>query len=71
MVIGAASLAGTETTCLAGRMFAFAGAILFYVSDIFVARQRFVDSNYINRLVGLPLYYVGQFMISFSIRFLG
>jgi len=43
---------------------------LFYVSDIFVARQRFVARQHINRLVGLPLYYAGQFMIAFSIRFL-
>jgi len=68
MVIGAASLAGTETVRLGGRMLVFAGAILFYVSDIFVARQRFVTQNFFNRAVGLPLYFAGQFMIAFSIR---
>lgn len=69
MVIGAASLAGTETVRLGGRALAFAGALLFYVSDIFVARQRFLTQNFFNRAVGLPLYFAGQFMIAFSIRF--
>jgi uncharacterized membrane protein YhhN len=68
MVIGAASLAGTETVRLPGRMLAFVGALLFYVSDIFVARQRFVTRNYFNRAVGLPLYFTAQFLIAFSIR---
>lgn len=70
MVIGAASLAGTETVRFRGRALAFAGALLFYVSDIFVARHRFVTQNFFNRAVGLPLYFAGQFMIAFSIRFI-
>jgi hypothetical protein len=36
------------------------------VSDIFVARQRFVTKAFVNRSAGLPLYYAGQFMIAFS-----
>jgi len=68
MVIGAAALAGTETVRFPGRALAFSGALLFYLSDIFVARQRFVTPNFFNRAVGLPLYYAGQFMIAFSIR---
>jgi uncharacterized membrane protein YhhN len=69
MVIGALSLAETETVRFPGRALALAGAILFYLSDIFVARQRFATRNYFNRAVGLPLYFAGQFMIAFSIRF--
>lgn len=69
MVIGAASLADTETVSFSGRALAFSGALLFYVSDIFVARQRFVTRNFFNRAVGLPLYFTAQFLISFSIRF--
>lgn len=68
MVIGADALADTETVRFPGRALAFSGAILFYVSDVFVARQRFVKRNFFNRGVGLPLYYAGQFMIAFSIR---
>jgi uncharacterized membrane protein YhhN len=43
------------------------GALCFYISDIFVARDRFVKSQFLNRLVGLPLYYSGQFLIAFSV----
>jgi uncharacterized membrane protein YhhN len=68
MVIGAAALADTETVRFPGRAFAFSGALLFYISDIFVARQRFVTPDFFNRAVGLPLYFAGQFMIAFSIR---
>jgi len=70
MVIGAASLMGDEKAGFSGRALAFSGAILFYCSDIFVARQRFVIRQYVNRLVGLPLYYTAQFMIAFSTRLL-
>lgn len=70
MVIGAAALAGTETVRVEGRALALSGAILFYVSDLFVARQRFVTRNFFNRAVGLPLYYSGQFLIAFSIRWI-
>ncbi len=66
MVVGAASLMGNGSLNLAGRALAFFGAVLFYVSDIFVARHRFVKQEYVNRLVGLPLYYSGQFMIAYS-----
>jgi uncharacterized membrane protein YhhN len=68
MVIGAATLAGAETVRFPGRALALSGALLFYVSDLFIARQRFVTPNFFNRAVGLPLYYTGQFMIAFSIR---
>lgn len=36
------------------------GAILFFVSDLFVARQRFVAPAPVNRYIGLPLYYAAQ-----------
>ncbi len=42
------------------------GAAAFYASDIFVARDRFLTTQFANRLIGLPLYYVGQFLIAFS-----
>jgi uncharacterized membrane protein YhhN len=69
MVIGAASLAGNEHLNFTGRAFVFCGAILFYLSDIFIARHRFVKQEYINRLAGLPMYYTAQFMIACSIGF--
>jgi uncharacterized membrane protein YhhN len=66
MVMGAWSMIGAGELKPAGRMAAFVGALSFYVSDIFVARQRFLKAEFVNRLVGLPLYYGGQFMLAFS-----
>ena len=43
------------------------GALLFYLSDLAVARHRFVDPAFINRAIGLPLYYVGQLLIALTI----
>lgn len=66
MVIGAATLMGESRLPVGGRALALAGAVFFYLSDLFVARERFVKHEFLNRLVGLPLYYAGQFMIAFS-----
>jgi uncharacterized membrane protein YhhN len=41
-------------------------ALLFYVSDLFVARERFVASGRFNRLAGLPLYYAGQLLFAWG-----
>jgi uncharacterized membrane protein YhhN len=35
-------------------------AVAFAASDLFVARQRFVASSRVNRLAGLPLYFIAQ-----------
>jgi uncharacterized membrane protein YhhN len=43
------------------------GAVLFYVSDLAVARQRFVKEDFLNRAIGLPLYYAGQILIAMSV----
>jgi uncharacterized membrane protein YhhN len=43
------------------------GAILFYLSDLAVARQRFVKAEFLNRGIGLPLYYAGQVLIAISV----
>ncbi|MFP4502763.1 MAG: lysoplasmalogenase [Candidatus Hydrogenedentota bacterium] len=40
------------------------GAGLFYVSDLFVARDRFVAPGPVNRYLGLPLYYAGQVILA-------
>lgn len=39
------------------------GATMFWVSDLTVARQRFVRPSFWNRAVGLPLYYAAQFVL--------
>jgi uncharacterized membrane protein YhhN len=66
MVCGAFGMVGDPTLPSAARACVFAGAILFYLSDLFVARQRFVVDAHVNRLVGLPLYYAAQFLLAFS-----
>ncbi len=43
-----------------------AGAALFYVSDLTVARDRFVQEGIANRLVGLPPYYAAQVLLALS-----
>jgi uncharacterized membrane protein YhhN len=45
-----------------------AGALLFYVSDLLVARDRFVRPGIANRLMGLPLYYAGQLLLATAVR---
>ena len=46
---------------------AAAGAVLFYLSDLAVARQRFVHPSFINRVFGLPTYYGGQLLLALII----
>ncbi|NNG01719.1 MAG: lysoplasmalogenase [Desulfobacteraceae bacterium] len=70
MVSGAASLFGDPSANAVGRWLVFIGAISFFLSDLFVARQQFVRDAYVNRSVGLPLYYLGQFMLAFSIAYI-
>jgi uncharacterized membrane protein YhhN len=44
------------------------GAVLFFVSDLAVARDRFVAHELANKLWGLPAYYAGQLLIAWSLR---
>ncbi|MBN2178245.1 MAG: lysoplasmalogenase [Deltaproteobacteria bacterium] len=71
MVIGAWSLIIDGGLPIESRIVIFAGALLFYVSDIFVARDRFLKKEFLNRLIGLPLYYAGQFLLAFSVGLIG
>ena len=43
------------------------GALAFYGSDISVARDRFLGAGFGNRLWGLPLYYLAQFVFAFTV----
>lgn len=40
------------------------GTGCFYLSDLFVARHRFVAPGFLNKALGLPLYYLGQLLIA-------
>jgi len=70
MVCAALTVFGNPALQCTGRSMILAGAISFYLSDLFVARDRFLKDAFINRLVGLPLYYLGQFLLAFSVGFL-
>ena len=70
MVVGAWSVIGDTQLAFSGRVVIFVGALSFYFSDVFVARNRFLKPGFFNRLIGLPLYYLGQFLLAFSIGFL-
>ncbi len=67
MVIGAGTVLGDAGVNSTGRLAVLAGAVCFYVSDLFVARDRFLELQFVNRLIGLPLYYGGQFVLAFSV----
>ena len=71
MVTCAVSLFGNTSVTSAGRYLVLVGALSFYFSDIFVARNQFVVDAYVNRLVGLPLYYLGQFLLACSSAHVG
>lgn len=47
------------------------GAIMFAVSDVSVARDRFIESSFVNKVWGLPLYYVAQLLLAASVIAIG
>ncbi len=62
MVVCSAGAAWAE-----GRWIILVGATMFYLSDITVARDRFVAPGFVNGLWGLPLYYGGQLLLALSV----
>ncbi|KAF9354164.1 hypothetical protein BGX34_011176 [Mortierella sp. NVP85] len=46
----------------------FVGALMFFFSDLFVARQEFVQRTVLNKWIGLPLYYIGQLLLASTLR---
>jgi uncharacterized membrane protein YhhN len=57
----------TGTHASDGNMFILFGAILFVLSDLAVARNRFVGRAFINRAIGLPLYFTAQLLLAASV----
>ena len=70
MVIGAWAVFWKSSFRISGKGLILAGALCFYFSDLFVARDKFIKEEYENRLLNLPLYYTGQFMLAFSVGLL-
>jgi uncharacterized membrane protein YhhN len=64
MVIGALAVFARE----GGPALTLAlGALLFYASDLSVARDRFVKPGFVNKAWGLPAYYAGQVLFAWSL----
>jgi uncharacterized membrane protein YhhN len=70
MVSGAWGVYWKSPFQISGRVFILLGSLCFYFSDVFVARNKFIKEEYRNRLLGLPLYYTGQFLLAFSLGLL-
>jgi len=50
-----------------GPWFLAAGAVLFYLSDLAVVRDRLVVKRFASRAWGLPAYYLGQFLLALTV----
>lgn len=71
MVVGATAAVwgGSTVRCGLSEQAAWlllAGAVLFFISDISVARDRFVARGPANRVWGLPAYYAAQLLLGWS-----
>lgn len=70
MASGAWAVFSKSSFQISGRALILAGSLSFYFSDLFVARNKFIKDKYRNQLLGLPLYYAGQFLLAFSVGLL-
>ena len=63
-VLGYCVAIGVMTSTAIGTLSlpAVIGGVVFLISDLFVARDRFVHHSFANRAVGLPLYYAAQLL---------
>lgn len=68
MLVAATAVLDAPGGSTAFRGCVIGGATLFYLSDVSVARDRFVPgTGFANRAIGLPLYYTAQFLLAYSI----
>lgn len=66
IVISLMVVTASGTFGAAGNAAILIGAVAFYFSDLSVARDRFVEHAFLNRLWGLPLYYFAQLVLAYS-----
>ena len=71
VVIGAMTTLACGVTAGGGPATVMLGAVAFAVSDVSVARDRFVRPAFVNRAWGLPLYYAAQLLLALSTRAIG
>ena len=67
IVIGIMVAVAAGASASTGNPALLAGALLFALSDVFVARDRFVQAGYPNRKWGLPLYFLAQLVLAASV----
>jgi uncharacterized membrane protein YhhN len=67
MVVGALAVLGTQSIPARNRQLVALGAVLFFASDLAVARDKFVAPGVVNRVWGLPCYFAGQLLIAWSL----
>jgi uncharacterized membrane protein YhhN len=67
LVISVMVIAAVGTYTRLGNAWIPLGAIGFYLSDLSVARDRFVVEEFMNRIWGLPLYYAAQVVLAWSV----
>lgn len=60
VVITAMVALGVGTVRAGNEPLMLIAAFVFYLSDLCVARERFVTEGFVNRAIGLPLYYGAQ-----------
>jgi uncharacterized membrane protein YhhN len=64
MLIAAIAVWRAAPVPLANRQLLAVGALLFFLSDLAVARDTFVAASRANRAWGLPAYYTGQLLLA-------
>ena len=64
VVIGVMSTLACGVTAAGGPWQVAVGALAFTASDVSVARDRFVQHEFVNRAWGLPLYFGAQLLIA-------
>jgi uncharacterized membrane protein YhhN len=67
VIISAMVAAAIGATAAGNTPLILIGATAFYLSDLAVARNRFVAPGAVNRFWGLPLYYLGQVLLAWSV----
>lgn len=67
MAIVAMCTLAIAVSAASGAWLLASGALIFALSDIAVARDRFVAPGSINRVWGLPLYYMAQIIFALSL----
>jgi uncharacterized membrane protein YhhN len=67
VIISAMLATAVGATAAGATVLILVGAVAFYLSDLAVARNRFVSPDVLNRVWGLPLYYLGQILLAWSV----